>query len=95
MSNINPFPHIYLKLVRDASKKKRPPSPRKANPTTTRNKMNRGAHAQTLRTSVGTLRDEWHEAVINRRDEGYPEMPEAIPIFLRNDPSTDYSRYYG
>lgn len=89
MSNMNPFPHIYLKLVRDASKKKRPPSPRKPNPITTSNKMNRGAHAQTLRTSVGTLRNEWHEAVKNRRDEGYPEMPEAIPIFLRIDPGTE------
>ncbi|MHB8076564.1 S8 family peptidase [Desulfosporosinus fructosivorans] len=89
MSNVNPFPHIYLKLVRDASKKKRPSSPRKVNPITAANKMNRGIHAQTLRTSVGSLRNEWDETVVSRRDEGYPEMPEAIPIFLRIDPSSE------
>ena len=89
MSKVNPFPHIYLKLVREASKKKRPPGPREVNPITNANKTNRGMHAQTLRTSVGTLRDEWHETIINRRDEGYPEMPGAIPIFLRIDPGSD------
>ena len=89
MSKVNPFPHIYLKFVRDASKKKRPPSARKGNPITTLNKTNRGTHAQTLRTSVSTLHNEWQENSVNRRDEGYPEMPGAIPIFLRIDPSSE------
>lgn len=89
MGNNNPFPHIYLKMVRDASKKKRPPSPRKDNPITAANKTNRGTHAHTLHTSVNILRNEWNETVVDRRDEGYPEMPEAIPIFLRIDPNTE------
>lgn len=80
MGLVDQFPEVEGKVM---------PSARKVNPITTLYKTNRGTHAQTLRTSVSTLHNEWQENSVNRRDEGYPEMTGAIPIFLRIDPSSE------
>lgn len=88
MNNSSPFPHIFLKLEREADRRRRP-FPRDDTPTTAANKNNRSAHASTLRHSVETLNNEWSETAEIRRQQGSPELPEAISLFLQVDPDTD------
>lgn len=87
MAQVNSFPHIPLKLVKDAPPKTRS-LPRKINPTTARNKLQRAKHAKSLNASVEALREEWNETMSIRQREELPSLPEAISIFLRIDPES-------
>ncbi|KJS18253.1 MAG: hypothetical protein VR69_01455 [Peptococcaceae bacterium BRH_c4b] len=87
MAQSNPFPHIQLKLVTDAPQKKRK-TPRELNPRTAYNKAQRVDHAEILGASMTTLREEWQEEITRRQQEGLPDIPEAISIFLKIDPSS-------
>lgn len=87
MNNSSPFPHIYLKLAREATQRKAT-WPRHDSPTTASNKTNRISHAAALTRSVEGLSGEWNETAETRRQQGSPELPEAISLFLRVDPDT-------
>ena len=88
MNRSSPFPHIFLKLEREAPRRVRS-FPRRDTPTTAANKNNRSAHASVLRHSVEALNNEWSETAEIRRQQGSPELPEAISLFLQVDPDTD------
>ncbi len=87
MAVTNPFPHIRLKMIRDASKKKRQIVPKKS-PQTSANLKNRRHHAKTLETSVNRVNLDWQANIEDRKANGYPDLPEAISLFLKVDPKS-------
>ncbi|WP_042316101.1 hypothetical protein [Desulfofarcimen acetoxidans] len=98
MAEVNPFSHINLILVKDVPRKKPPKRKFENKPVTAQNKKNCAGHANFLRRSVASLRDEWQETTAMRQQEGLPEIPEAVSIFLKIDPlglPLDEPRKYG
>ncbi|KMN65687.1 hypothetical protein VK96_25770 [Bacillus cereus] len=87
----NDFPHLSLKLIKDAPPQKRSWGGPKENPITTRNKVNREEHASNLMNSVKKITHNWNENIQKRKqnsDVNLPEMPEAVSLHLRIDTNT-------
>lgn len=74
-------------MIRNASKKKRQIVPQKS-PQTSVNLKNRRHHAKTLETSVNRVHQDWQANIDDRKANGYPDLPEAISLFLKVDPKS-------
>jgi Subtilase family len=55
---------------------------------TLNNEKNRGNHGQKLQTRLGNLEGFWKDNLIQRKEDGFPDLPESeiIPILLQLDP---------
>jgi hypothetical protein len=55
---------------------------------TLNNEKNRGSHGQKLQTRLGNLEGFWKDNLIQRKEDGFPDLPESeiIPILLQLDP---------
>lgn len=85
MSNApQPFPHIFLNLVkRGTATSGRPPVP------TQQSRINRGdagGHGGRLKSSVSSIISDWQTVREQRSQEGKPNLPDAAPLILKVDP---------
>lgn len=87
MAQTNPFPHINLKLVKDAPPRKPDPFSRTDNPRTANNKQQRIQHSQSLNYAVNNLQEKWKQTNKQRLEDNLPDIPEVLSIFLRIDPT--------
>jgi hypothetical protein len=64
---------------------------------TLNNEKNRGSHGQKLQTRLGNLEGFWKYNLIQRKEDGFPDLPESevIPILLQLDPDFDIESLKG
>lgn len=80
------FPHLKFKTVKDnALYKVSPPRPRPSQQTI-RNNNNRKQHGSALQSYVNDLSKIWQANIIDRKEQGLPEISNAIPVFLQIEP---------
>ncbi len=81
------FPHIELKFSTQGTAS--PPSGggRKKTPTTQSNLGDRWGHGNKLKGSVAGIVSDWQKHLVERQQEEKPELPKAIPVILRIDPT--------
>jgi hypothetical protein len=81
------FPHIELRLVREgtavATRGQRKPSPR-----TSANRGDAGGHGRRLKGSVDSIISSWQKTLEQRKEEGKPDLPQAVPFILQVDPNS-------
>jgi hypothetical protein len=87
MSQLSPFQHIQLRLIKNARQKKQAPRKMEMNPRTQFNRgNNRNEHAKQLYQAGMAISVEWEQTRLHRQQDNLPEMPEALSLFLRVDP---------
>lgn len=83
--NSERFPHIELKLVREGIAF----APRGGKRVSDRTKANRGdagGHGRRLQNTVTSIVADWQDTLQRRKEEGKPDLPEAVPFVLQVDP---------
>jgi Subtilase family len=86
----NEFPHLSLKLTKNAPPKKNKGFQPKKNTITEGNKQNRNEHGKELTRSVEFLKSKWIENKVEREsflERNITKMPEAISLHLKIDPN--------
>jgi hypothetical protein len=53
---------------------------------TLNNIQNRKQHAKTLEEKTSIITEEWNAELVSRNNQGLPNIPESIPLFLQVDP---------
>lgn len=85
--NASNFPHLPLRLAKQgiaASLR----GVRQASPRTAANQGDAGGHGSRLKSSVDLITTNWREAQDKRKEEGKPELPDAISFILHVDPDS-------
>jgi subtilisin family serine protease len=81
------FPHVELKFAIQGTAASPPSGGRKKTPTTQSNLGDRWGHGNKLKGSVAGIVSDWQEHLVERQQEEKPELPKAIPVILRIDPT--------
>jgi hypothetical protein len=81
------FPHIELKFATQGTAASPPGGGRQKTPTTQSNLGDRWGHGNKLKGSVAGIVSDWQEHLVERQQEEKPELPKAIPVILRIDPT--------
>ncbi|PSN15956.1 subtilase family protease [filamentous cyanobacterium CCT1] len=79
------FPHLRLRLAREGIAAP-PRGGRKVSPTTSTNKGNAGGHGSKLKSSVDLIVANWDTEKEKRKEEGKPDLPDAVSFILEIDP---------
>lgn len=80
------FPHVELQFTTQGTASYSR-FPRDKNAITKANLGDRGGHGSTLKSSASSIVSDWQGQLEERRQEQKPELPEAVPLILRIDPT--------
>ncbi len=80
------FPHIELKFATEGTASFTT-FPREKTPKTQANLGDSWGHGNKLKGSVSGIISDWHEQLVERKQEQKPELPEAVPLILQIDPN--------
>ena len=83
--NASNFPHIKLRLANQGIAAS-PRVVRQASQRTTANKGDAGGHGSRLKSAVDLITTNWHEEQEKRKEEGKPDLPDAVSFILQVDP---------
>lgn len=81
------FPHIELRVVTEGTATSSR-GQRKQSPRTIANSGDVGGHGSRLKGSVGSIIANWQETLEQRKEEGKPDLPLAVPFILQVDPNS-------
>jgi len=79
------FPHIPLRLANQGIAAS-PRVVRQASQRTAANKGDAGGHGRRLSSSVELITTNWQEEQKQRKEEGKPDLPNAVSLILQIDP---------
>jgi len=82
----NQFPHLSLRLVKEGIASAPPGGGGRVSSTTLANRGNVGGHSSKLKSSVDLITTNWKEEKKKRKEEGKPELPDAVSFILQVDP---------
>jgi hypothetical protein len=82
----NPFPHLSLRLVKEGIASAPPGGGGRVSTTTLTNRGDAGGHGSKLKSSVDLITTNWKEEKEKRKEEGKPELPDAVSFILQVDP---------
>lgn len=80
----NQFPHISLRLVKEG--RATLSGGGEASAQTLKNRGDIGGHGKNLKSSVDRITANWKEEKEKRKEEGKPELPDAVSFILQVDP---------
>jgi hypothetical protein len=80
------FPHLQLRLTKAEIAKPPPSGGRKVHSTTLANRENAKSHGQQLESSVSSIVVNSQEIKKKRKEQGKPDLPEAVSFILHVDP---------
>jgi hypothetical protein len=83
--NASNFPHLRLRLANQGIAAS-PRVVRQASPRTAANKGDAGGHGSRLKASVDLITTNWQEEQKQRKEEGKPDLPDAVSFILQVDP---------
>ena len=81
------FPHIELRFVAEGTAVAAR-GQRKQSARTSANRGDAGGHGGKLKGSVDSIISGWQETLEQRKDEGKPDLPQAVPFILQVDPNS-------
>lgn len=81
------FPHLRLQL-RVEGIAASPRGGRKVSSTTSDNKGDAGGHGRKLTSSIDTITSNWNAEQQRRKEEGKPDLPDAVSFILEVDPDS-------
>lgn len=84
---LNQFPHLPLRLTIQDTAALPPGGGRKPSTTTLANRGNAGGHGSKLKSSISSIVSSWEEEREKRKEEGKPELPDAVSFILQVDPN--------
>lgn len=84
---LNQFSHLPLRLTNQGTAAIPPGGERKPSATTGANRGNAGGHGSKLNSSLSSIVSNWETEREKRKEEGKPELPDAISFILQVDPS--------
>jgi hypothetical protein len=84
---LNQFSHLPLRLTNEGTVAAPKGSGRKTSPTTLANRGNAGGHGGKLKSSISTIVSNWETEREKRKEEGKPDIPDAISFILQVDPN--------
>ena len=84
---LNQFSHLPLRLTNQGIATPPPGGGGKVSPTTLANRGNAGGHGSKLKSSISSIVSNWEAEREKRKEEGKPELPDAISFILQVDPS--------
>lgn len=82
------LPHLQLRNTYTGTYKSKKGMGAGKSQKTLNNERNRGSHGLKLETRLGNLEGFWKDNLIQREEDGFPDLPESeiIPILLQLDP---------
>lgn len=84
---LNQFSHLPLRLTNQGTAAPPTGGGRKPSPTTLANRGNAGGHGSKLQFSISSLVSNWEVERETRREEGKPDLPDAVSFILQVDPN--------
>lgn len=84
---LNQFSHLPLRLTNEGTAAAPTGGRRKTSATTLANRGNAGGHGRKLNSSISTLISNWETEREKRKEEGKPDLPDAISFILQVDPN--------
>ncbi|WP_218080481.1 S8 family peptidase [Anthocerotibacter panamensis] len=82
----NQFPHLSLRLVKEGIASAPPGGGGRVSAITLANRGDAGGHGSKLKSSVDLITTNWKEEKKKRKEEGKPELPDAVSFILQVDP---------
>jgi hypothetical protein len=79
----NQFPHLSLRLVKEGIASAPPGGGGRVSATTLANRGDAGGHGNKLKSSVDLIATNWNEEKEKRKEEGKPELPDAVSFILQ------------
>jgi hypothetical protein len=91
------LPHLQLRNTYTGTHKPKKGMGAGKSQKTLNNEKNRGSHGQKLQIRLGNLEGFWKYNLIQRKEDGFPDLPESevIPILLQLDPDFDIESLKG
>lgn len=91
------LPHLQLRNTYTGTHKPKKGMGASKSQTTTNNEKNRGSHGVKLDTRLGNLEGFWKDNLIQRKQDGFPDLPESeiVPILVQLDPNFDIESLKG
>jgi Subtilase family len=83
---VNQYSHLPLRLTNQGTAK--PSGYPKPSEKTLANKGDAGGHSRKLNSSISSIVSNWQIECEQRKEEGKPELPDAISFILQVDPSS-------
>lgn len=84
---LNQFPHLPLRLTNQGIAASPTGGGRKTSATTLANRGNAGGHGSKLKSSISSIASSWEAKREQRKEEGKPQLPDAVSFILQVDPS--------
>jgi subtilisin family serine protease len=84
---LNQFSHLPLRLTNEGTAAAPTGGGRKTSATTLANRGNAGGHGSKLKSSISTIVSNWETEREKRKQEGKPDIPNAISFILQVDPN--------
>jgi len=84
---LNQFSHLSLRLTNQGTAAIPPGGGKKPSATTQANRVNAGGHGSKLNSSISSIVSNWETEREKRKEEGKPELPDAISFILQVDPN--------
>jgi hypothetical protein len=83
---LNQFSHLPLRLTNEGTAASPPGGGRKPSTTTLANKGDAGGHGSKLKSSISSIVSNWEKEREKRKEDGKPDLPDAISFILQVDP---------
>jgi Subtilase family len=80
------FPHTRLKFLKSGTAV--PGGPPRRSKQSIANSGNRDGHGKSLKSSVSTIAASWQSTLETRKQEGLPDLPNAVSLLLQVDPAS-------
>jgi hypothetical protein len=84
---LNQFSHLPLRLTNQGTAAPPTGGGRKISATTLANRGNAGGHGGKLKSSISTIVSNWEAEREKRKEEGKPDLPDAVSFILQIDPN--------
>ncbi|MEG4581847.1 S8 family peptidase [Microcoleus sp. MON1_C5] len=84
---LNQFSHLPLRLTNEGTAAPPPRGGRKPSTTTLANKGDAGGHGSKLKSSISSIVSNWEKEREKRKEDGKPDLPDAISFILQVDPN--------
>lgn len=85
---LNQFSHLPLRLTNQGTAAPPPGGGSKPSARTLANRGNAGGHGSKLKSSISSIVSNWEAEREKRKEEGKPELPDAVSFILQVDPSS-------
>ena len=79
----NQFSHLPLRLTNEGTAVPPTGGGKKTSATTLANRNNAGGHGSKLNSSISTIVSHWETERETRKEEGKPDLPDAVSFILQ------------